>query len=427
MWSLRLPFSIGILPQQTAPGISKLTRLKNPCICIDSPSRPPPALREPHNVRHKNMIITNCAACAAPLAHDAPRCVRCKTRYCNSPCQHDHWRRGHKQICKNIHRGGNAEQYHADNKYKEAVAAAVEVCAEDTKGQTCYICTEALHWRTKEGLVRMCACRGTAEFAHVSCLVEQAKVLREQAEENNLSVRPSWTRWHTCGMCEQQYHGVVRCALGWACWKTYLGRPETDSAAMNAMTQLANGLSIAKCHEDALAVRQAELSMLQRLGAPEEQMLAVQGNLASTYDELGHLERALRMRRDVYSGKLRLYGEESRDILMDAYNYSLSLLNFDLEHVEEAKVLLRKIIPVARRVLGEGDLITLTMKKVYAQTLHIADGATLDDLHEALKTLEETVRTARRVLGGEHPVTTIIVGELEDSRAALRAREKLGS
>jgi len=60
------------------------------------------------------MIITNCAACAAPLAYDAPRCVRCKTRYCNSTCQHDHWRRGHKQICKKIHRGGNAEQYHAD-------------------------------------------------------------------------------------------------------------------------------------------------------------------------------------------------------------------------------------------------------------------------------------------------------------------------
>ena len=27
------------------------------------------------------MILTNCAACAAPLAHDAPRCVRCKLRY----------------------------------------------------------------------------------------------------------------------------------------------------------------------------------------------------------------------------------------------------------------------------------------------------------------------------------------------------------
>ena len=78
------------------------------------------------------MILTNCAACAAPLAHNAPRCVRCHTRYCNKTCQHDHWRRGHKQICKKIHRGGNAEQYNADKKYKEAVAVAVEACADDT-------------------------------------------------------------------------------------------------------------------------------------------------------------------------------------------------------------------------------------------------------------------------------------------------------
>ena len=51
----------------------------------------------------------------------------------------DHWRRGHKQMCKKIHRGGNAEQYNADKKYKEAVAVAAEACADDTKGQTCFI------------------------------------------------------------------------------------------------------------------------------------------------------------------------------------------------------------------------------------------------------------------------------------------------
>ncbi|CAH0377426.1 unnamed protein product [Pelagomonas calceolata] len=85
-------------------------------------------------------------------------------------------------MCKKIHRGGNAEQYHADNKYKEAVAEAVAKCADDTKGQTCYICTQALHWKTKEGLVRRCACRGTAGFAHVACLAEQAKILMDEAD-----------------------------------------------------------------------------------------------------------------------------------------------------------------------------------------------------------------------------------------------------
>ena len=93
-----------------------------------------------------------------------------------------------RQALQKIKRAGGAEQYHADTKYSEAVTVAAEACAEDTKGQTCYICTQALHWKTKEGLVRGCSCRGTAGFAHVSCLAEQAKILFAEAEENNLDM-----------------------------------------------------------------------------------------------------------------------------------------------------------------------------------------------------------------------------------------------
>ena len=141
---------------------------------------------------------------------------------------------------------------------------AVEACADDTKGQTCYICTQALHWKTKEGLVRMCACRGTAGFAHVSCLAEQAKILFAEAEENNLGLKVKnarFERWNGCSLCEQKYHGVVRCALGWACWKTYVGRPETDPVRAPAMSLLGVGLSAAHHHEDALAVGEVELSV----------------------------------------------------------------------------------------------------------------------------------------------------------------------
>ena len=61
-------------------------------------------------------------------------------------------------MCKKIHRGGNAEQYHADKKYKEAVAVAVEACPAYNMGQKCYLCLEAVHPHTGEGLVRGCAC-----------------------------------------------------------------------------------------------------------------------------------------------------------------------------------------------------------------------------------------------------------------------------
>ena len=77
--------------------------------------------------------------------------------------------------------------------------------------------------------------------------------------------RSRWIRWHTCSLCEQEYHGVVNCALGWACWKTYLGRPEEDRDRIDAMTGLGNGLSEARQYEDALSVKEAMLSSLQRL------------------------------------------------------------------------------------------------------------------------------------------------------------------
>jgi hypothetical protein len=44
-------------------------------------------------------------------------------------------------------------------------------------------------------------------------------------------------------------------------------------------------------------------------------------------------------------------------------------------------------------------------------------------MREVVTTLEETERTARRVLGGTHPVTGQIEGELRNARATLRARE----
>ena len=80
---------------------------------------------------------------------------------------------------------------------------------------------------------------GAAGVAHVSCLARQAQVAAER----------TFDRWHTCGLCEQTYHGVVRCALGWACWKTYVGRPETDAARQMAMTQLSNGLFYARHYD----------------------------------------------------------------------------------------------------------------------------------------------------------------------------------
>ena len=371
------------------------------------------------------MILTQCAVCATELGLSlGKKCGRCSTRYCGAECQVQHWKEGgHDNLCKKIKRAGGAEQYNANTQYTEAVSVAAEACAEDTKGQTCYICTQAVHWKTKEGLVRMCACRGTAGFAHVSCLAEQAKILVAEAEENNLDLKVKnerWSRWNRCSLCEQEYYGVVKCALGWACWKAYLGRPEEDGARIMATNQLANGLGAVRHHEAALSVKKAELVMRQRLGDSTENLLALQSNIATTYGKLGRTQDAMSMERDVYSGRLKLHGEEHPQTLRAANNYASGL--FDLERFDEAKTLMRKTIPVSRQVFGDGHDLTLKMRWIYAAALSGDPSATLDDLREAVATLEETERIARRVFGGGHPLVVSIERELEKLRATLRTR-----
>ena len=60
---------------------------------------------------------------------------------------------------------------------------------------------------------------------------------------------------------------------------------------------------------------------------------------------------------------------------------------------------------------------------MYATALYYDKGATRDDLCGAVTTLEETARTARRVLGAAHPITVKIEHALPEARATLGARE----
>ena len=84
---------------------------------------------------------------------------------------------------------------------------------------------------------------------------------------------------------------------------------------------------------------------------------------------------------------------------------------------------MRKMLPAARRVLGNAHDHTLRMRLVYADTLYCAAAATLDDVREAVAIFEDTARIARRVLGGAHPTTADAERDLIASRSVLRSRE----
>ena len=191
------------------------------------------------------------------------------------------------------------------------------------------------------------------------------------------------------------------------------------------MNQLGNGLHSADRFEEVLPVREAELSMLRRIGNSEHNMLVAQGNLASTYKALGRLEPALPINRDVFLGFLKLYGEDHENTILAANNYASTLSS--LERYGEASKLLRKLTPVARRALGENNELTLTVRWLYAMALYKDDGATLDDLRESVETLGSVAPLWTRVFGLSHPDTPNVQRALEDARKALAARAAASS
>ena len=114
-------------------------------------------------------------------------------------------------------------------------------------------------------------------------------------------------------------------------------------------------------------------------------------------------------------------GDRQTARALEASNLANCLL--DVERYEEARSLLRKTLPAARRVLDESHADTLRLRWYFAQSLYKDPAATLDDLRETVNTLEDVQRIARRVFGATHPDTDGIECYLDESRAALRARE----
>ena len=252
--------------------------------------------------------------------------------------------------------------------------------------------------------MRGCACRGTAGFALVSCLAEQAKILVAEVEESNLAGElklQRWGRWSECSLCEQEYHGVVAHALGWACWKTYVGRPEENPPRQLAMNTLGNGLDSVNHDEDALSMCEALLSTLQRVGAPEEDILTIRANVAKGYSRLGRLEQSLELHREVYARLVIL--KSDRIFLNNGLN--LSVLLFDMKRYGETKAFLRKLVPKARRTLGADHETCTKLHWNYADALFRDNSASRDDIVEAVSILDELHGMTRRVYGTAHPVT----------------------
>ena len=111
-----------------------------------------------------------------------------------------------------------------------------------------------------------------------------------------------------------------------------------------------------------------------------------------------------------------------RYTLIGAGNLAATLVD-TLQQFDEAKAFLRDRIPEAIRALGKDHDITFKLRRMYAQSLYENDGASREDVTEAIATLEDIDRRGTRVYGPAHPQAVSTRNRLAEARETL-ARAK---
>ena len=162
-----------------------------------------------------------------------------------------------------------------------------------------------------------------------------------------------------------------------------------------AMNVLGNGLYDADRDEEAFSVFEANLATMRRVGASESNILAVQTNLASTYQSLGRIDQALELEREIYTKRLESLGNLHPETLIGAICLANTLSK--MRKFDEVRSFAPDRIAECQRVLGAEHENTLFLRSIYAHALFASDP------EQAETILVDVTRIARRVLGKSHP------------------------
>ena len=100
-----------------------------------------------------------------------------------------------------------------------------------------------------------------------------------------------------------------------------------------------------------------------------------------------------------------------------------STLVDELQQFDEARAFLRDRIPEATRALGKDHDQTFKLQRMYAQSLYENDGASREDVTEAIATLEDIDRRGTRVYGPAHPQAVATRNRLAEARETLARLE----
>ena len=144
----------------------------------------------------------------------------------------------------------------------------------------------------------------------------------------------------------------------------------------------------------------------------------IQRLLAACLFDLGRLDEALVLNREVYARTVAVLGKDSEEAVCDCLNVANTLRK--LRRFAEAATLARDQLPSARS-LGNGHELVLLLSRVLADSLCQNPDSSRDDVLEAISILQKALEQARRTFGATHPRTRETEAKLGSARH--RARE----
>ena len=119
---------------------------------------------------------------------------------------------------------------------------------------SCYICLENSADDNNQPLLRNCACRGDAGWAHIACLAEfAASQVTETQRKQDHSVN-ILSLWNKCILCKTLYMQNMALAMADAFVKHYEHLPDTNDLRFHSLSSLAMCRFNVGDHDDALAL-----------------------------------------------------------------------------------------------------------------------------------------------------------------------------
>ena len=118
--------------------------------------------------------------------------------------------------------------------------------------------------------------------------------------------------------------------------------------------------------------------------------------------------------------RLTLHGLDDERTLISVTCLAISLIRG--KKWAETKDLTHEALPAARRALGSDHELTIKLECQLARASYADEGASLDELRQAISMYEDLIRRARRIFGDSHPAAESMAARIEEARTTLARR-----